>query len=115
MTLATIATLEALPDEALVPVRWVRSLIKSVGSGDCSEVGHTVLEVAAATNRAASTVRTWCAEGRLPGARRLRGREWRIPTAALQTLLDHGGAERPKAVARLPVPRGGLGAWRDQS
>lgn len=115
MTPADLSTLEALPDEALVPVRWVRGLIESIESGDCSEIGRTVLEFAAATNRAPSTVRTWCAEGRLPGARRLRGREWRIPTAALQTLLDHGGAERPKAVARLPVPRGGLGAWRDQS
>ena len=115
MTPADLSTLEALPDEALVPVRWVRGLIESIESGDCSEIGHTVLEVAAATNRAPSTVRTWCAEGRLPGARRLRGREWRIPAAALRALLDGDTPDRPEAVARLSVPRGGLGAWRDES
>lgn len=114
---ATPAAVLALPDEALVPVGWIRSLLQGVQhlGGAASDLGLTVAEVAKPANRAPSTIRTWCAEGRLPGAYRLQGREWRIPQAALRALLeaDQPEAERGAAARRrLRAPQGGLGAWR---
>jgi excisionase family DNA binding protein len=108
---ATPAAILALPDGALLPVGWVRPLLEGL-DGDTPGVGLTVAQVAERTGRAESTVRTWCAEQRLPGARRLRGREWRVPPEALQALLDGDGAPRGGAPERLTTPRGGLGAWR---
>jgi excisionase family DNA binding protein len=49
------------------------------------QIDLTVEEVAAALHRKPSTVRSWCAARRIEGAYRLRGREWRIPLAALRT------------------------------
>ena len=115
MTTADLATLQALPDGALLPVAWVRNLVANLEGGTGGGIGMTVKELAEASGRAPSTVRTWCAEGRLPGALRLCGREWRIPADALRALLDGDTPDRPEAVARLPVPRGGLGAWRAES
>lgn len=111
-----LAALLALPDTALVPVGLVREVVAGLGGGADHKVGLTVQEVAEATDRAPSTVRTWCAEGRLPGARRLRGREWRIPRKALDALLDgEEPTQRGGGADHLDVPRGGLGAWRDAS
>jgi excisionase family DNA binding protein len=104
---ATPAAVLALPDSALVPVGWIRPLLEA-GSG--CDLGLTVAQVAEMTGRAGSTIRTWCAEGRLPGARRLRGREWRVPQVALTALLD-GESERHQPQT-LPTPSGGLAAWR---
>ncbi|MHB1194787.1 MAG: helix-turn-helix domain-containing protein [Longimicrobiales bacterium] len=116
-TPATAAAVLALPDEALVPVAWVRPLLQREGSCDSDDgLGLTVAEVANRATRAPSTIRTWCAEGRLPGARRLRGREWRIPAAALRALLetDSPGDERGAGTRqRLQAPKGGLAAWRE--
>lgn len=109
-------TLLALPDTALVPVGWVRELIEGLDSGgrEHEALGLTVQQVADETGRAVSTVRTWCADGRLPGAKRLRGREWRVPRSALRALLhDDDPPARNGGAQRLDVPRGGLSAWRN--
>lgn len=108
----SLASLEAMPDGALVPVEWVKELVADLDTRGAAGLGLTVREVAEAADRAPSTVRTWCADGRLPGARRLRGREWRIPRTALQALLEGETSERPSTADRLEVPRGGLSAWR---
>lgn len=113
-TPATPAAILALPDDALVPVGWIRPLLET-GDGVERGLGLTVAEVARRTDRAESTVRGWCAEGRLPGARRLRKREWRIPASALAALLDGETGPRTGAPERLPTPRGGLGAWRSEA
>jgi excisionase family DNA binding protein len=116
VTAPSLATLAALPDEAMVPVRWVRELVAGVGvsEGDDS-LGLTVEELAQRTGRAPSTVRSWCAAGRLPGARRLRNREWRVPTSALRALLeDEDHPARNGRTDRLPTPAGGLSAWRNE-
>lgn len=115
MTALDLATLLAMPDDALVPVRWVREILASLEEqGDDGGLGDTVEQFAVRADRAPSTVRTWCADGRLPGARKLRGREWRIPRSALRALLDGDEPpERERGVKRLDVPRGGLSAWRD--
>lgn len=107
-----LATLESLPGDALMPVRWIRELVAGLDVEEGAGIGLTVREVADATERAPSTVRTWCAEGRLPGAKRLRGREWRIPRSALRALLEDETPERPSSAERLDVPKGGLAAWR---
>ena len=46
-------------------------------------VDLTVAEVATRFGRRSSTVRLWVERGAFPGAYRFRGREWRIPPAAL--------------------------------
>jgi len=54
----------------------------------------TIAEVAQRVGRSSSTVRAWCAAGRLRGYK-LRGRDYRIPPAALQEFLArerHTGA-----------------------
>jgi excisionase family DNA binding protein len=114
----SLAVLDALPDDAMVPVRWVRQLVDGLErTGGDDGLGLTVADVAERTGRAVSTCRTWCADGRLPGARRLRGREWRVPAAALRALLEDGDAPGSEVggVERLEVPRGGLAAWREAS
>lgn len=116
MSPSSLAVLAALPETAMVPVAWVRELVAGLGivDGEADPLGLTVAEVAARTGRAESTVRTWAAEGRLPGAKRLRGREWRIPHAALAALLENDDPPgRGSAVQRLAVPKGGLSAWRN--
>ena len=75
--------LAELPDEALVPVGWVRGQL-----GVSAAVGMTVDEAAERIGRSPSTVRAWCRDGSLPGAYRLRGREWRVPPAALAKMND---------------------------
>ena len=103
---ATRSAVLALPDDVMVPVGWVRPLLENGNGSTRDPLGLTVPEVAERTGRALSTVRTWCSQGRLPGAKRLRGREWRIPPESLRALLDGCAPER------LEVPRGGLSAWR---
>ena len=112
-TPATARAILDLPDEALVPVAWVRPLLEKAVGGECGGVGYTVAELASKVGRARSTVRTWCHEGRLPGACRLRGREWRIPGEAFRHLLD-GDAAASSGDDRLAAPRGGLRAWRGE-
>lgn len=111
----TRAAFDALPDTALVPVGWVRPLLAASepGTHEHDALGLTVQEVADECGRAPSTVRTWAAEGRLPGAKRLRGREWRIPRSALRALLDDDAPARASGSERLETPKGGLSAWRD--
>ncbi|MEX1258201.1 MAG: helix-turn-helix domain-containing protein [Gemmatimonadota bacterium] len=98
--------LQPIPDGALVPVEWVRGLVEECGG---EAVDLTVEDVAVLMNRGASTIRTWCASGRLPGSYRLQGREWRVPRTALQALRNGAiGAER-RSNGR-PTPD--LGEWR---
>ena len=54
----------------------------------------TCPEIAARLGRKASTIRSWCAEGRFPGAYRLHNREWRVPPAGLKAFQEaaRGGA-----------------------
>ena len=96
-----------------LPADWLREELAAIDAGRCA-VGDelTVDLVAVRLRRAPSTVRGWCEAGELPGAYRLRGREWRIPARALDAFLT---AER-KTRARRGVARGpvedDLSAWR---
>lgn len=104
----------ALPDQALLPVSSIRPLLERRVAEEAATIGLTVAEAAKRAGRAPSTIRTWCAQGRLRGARRLMGREWRIPIEALRTLLEEPeSVPRGGAAKRLKALPGGLSAWRE--
>lgn len=72
----------------------------------------TVQQVADKYGRAASTVRSWITSGRLVGAYRFRGKEWRLPPEALRTFEEaerSGGLPRGEPSGRK---RGNLSDWR---
>lgn len=104
--------LSRLPDDALVPVAWVRENLGTQSeTHEVSEGGVdlTVGEVAKMFRRSPPTIRAWCANGRLKNAYRFLGREWRIPRRDLEALQR----------ANSPVPEGAasfkavdLGRWR---
>ena len=114
--------LRRLPPGSLVPAGWVVDELAQTGDG---EVPHPegeladfrVGEVATELNRSPATVRSWCREERIPGAYRLRGREWRIPRDGLRAFLE-GEAKRPAKREEAPLDRPGrtvdLGAWRKE-
>jgi excisionase family DNA binding protein len=107
MTLATRIrqALAPIPRGSLVPVDYVRELLDQ---HDAPEgVDLTVQDVATMLERAPSTIRTWCGAGRLPGAYRLQGREWRIPRSALRALR-----EAPTEPARRADGTVDLGSWK---
>jgi hypothetical protein len=77
----------------------------------------TVSEAAARLGRAASTVGGWCAAGLLPGAFRLRGREWRVPLAGLRQFMSDERERQEPGRTRQPggdISRANLGAWRNE-
>jgi excisionase family DNA binding protein len=107
--------LEALPDEALVPVGFVRRLLAERAAEQPDPVADlSVADVAAAFGRKTSTVRGWCTSARLP-AYKLNGREWRVTREALRAYQD---AQRAASAAparsrpRRPGREAGLGSWR---
>ena len=55
-------------------------------------------DVADRVGRAESTVKGWCHCGKLPGAYKLNGRDWRVPAAALETYLARMGAGRTGSI-----------------
>lgn len=121
------ALVGALPSEASItlPAATLRSWLEE----DTTLVGATVADdatpiadltadqVGAVLKRSGSTVRDWCREGRMPGAYLLRGKQWRIPRAAIAAFqraeAGQPGAttSRPRARKKGPVD---LGAWRKE-
>lgn len=112
--------LEGLDPAGTVTVGWLlaelghggaaaprATLAASVGDLSCREAGLIL-------GRAASTVRGWLEAGVLQGYRQ-RGREWRIPRAALDRFRER---ERTRTTAPEPASSGrrgksiDLGAWR---
>ncbi len=77
--------LSQLPDDALVPVQWVRRHLDAEQTEAAGrEVLLTVRQVAERYERSKSTVRGWCASGELSGAFKLHRTAWRIPESALE-------------------------------
>lgn len=106
-----LRAISGLPDEALVPVGWIRGRLGARGE---VEVDLTVEQVAAELSRAPSTVRGWLGAGELAGYK-LRGREWRVPRASLRAFLDReaNGSERStESSARAGAIA--LDAWREE-
>lgn len=92
--------------------RLLEAKAERVVEGDC-EVDLTVAQVAEKLDRAESTVRGWCAREVIPEAYKLRGREWRIPRAALRRFQQREAKNEPndgtKPRRREDVS---LSAWR---
>lgn len=88
------AIADALPEDGRVSFTRT-DLLNMIAAGATPKepaqvsVDLTVAEVAELLHRAPGTIRGWCASGELPGAYRLRGREWRIPTAAVEAFQRH--------------------------
>ena len=118
------ALAESLPPGTAIPVprETLLALLAGTATGevlssDTPPADLTVPGVAARFGRHPSTVRAWLERGKLPGAYRLRGREWRIPPAALAAFE---AAERAQWAERTqpsatPSARADLGAWRSAS
>ena len=97
-----------LPREASVPVGWLVDQLDD----DSIDRDLTLEEASAELGRAVSTVRSWCNSGQLEGAFKFRGREWRIPSAALRRFREserEGESGHPTVSHRGPVD---LGDWR---
>lgn len=97
------ALAQAFPDGAVVsvPKEWLLELLGEADDGAQLEIDLTVSQVAQRFSRRPSTVRGWCEAHLLPGAYRNRGREWRIPVAALVEFQERerrsGGQRRSLA------------------
>jgi excisionase family DNA binding protein len=112
------AIVAAMPNDGSVTLTvatlrgWMEEAPSESSSVDGIRIDLTVEQVAEKLNRSPSTIRGWLAADRLPGAYRLRGREWRIPLATLQAFLkrEAGGAD---VEPRLAAGKIRLGAWRD--
>jgi Helix-turn-helix domain len=103
---------EALPAGTVVPV--LREVILELLGGARDHTAATappsdltVGDVARQFNRRPATVRGWCEEGVFPGAYHFRGREWRIPPAALETFLAEE-RQRTPGQPQLRRPRRAL-------
>jgi excisionase family DNA binding protein len=82
------------------------------GANEDVVVDLTVEQVAKKLNRSPSTVRNWLAAGDIPGAYRLKRREWRIPPSALEWFLDKQRTA-PQATATTVGARAlALDEWR---
>ena len=80
-------------------------------SPEVSGADLTVKQLAHRYSRSRSTIRGWIVNGLLPKAYRLRGREWRVPPAALLAFEEAERRGRPQGG---PAGRKGerLSDWR---
>jgi len=69
------------------------------------QADFTVDELALRFHRSPSTIRDWCEHGRLGGAYKLNGRDWRIPEAAVDAFVARQRRQPQEPLARLS-------AWR---
>jgi hypothetical protein len=80
----------ALPDGTVVPVprAWLLDLLEGAEAPRPTsaplEMDLTPEAAGAALHRSPVTIRAYCNAELFPGAYRLRGRQWRIPRAALE-------------------------------
>lgn len=108
---ALLRALSALPAGAQLTLS-VGELREALGD----ETGPADLDVAAVAKRfgrSASTVRSWCEAGLLPGAYRLGGKAWRVPPAALEVFRN----AQPTTPGLRPPRRqkaANLAAWREE-
>lgn len=111
------ARLAGLPDEAFVPVTWVRSLLDA--PREPTLVAELTVEAfAKLMDRSPATVRAWCAAREIPGAYRLPGKRrpgaWRIPTASVIAFRERLSGLPPTLVAtpERQASTTEIGAWR---
>lgn len=117
-----LAIAEALPAGTAVPVPVELLVELLAGGGDPGAISDapppdfTVPQVAARFGRKPSTVRGWIAGGQLPGAYHFRGRELRIPAAAVMAFeagqRGHDAIPAAAGVRRRARQAPDLGGWR---
>ena len=104
------ALLAELPDEAMIPVGWVRARLdtplpeEGVGDLSCADVG-------AILHRKPGTIRGWLFRKELLGYR-LNNRDWRVTRAELRRYLDAQSNGSPKTKDGATVD---LGSWRKKA
>ncbi len=107
-----VAQLQALPPGSLVPREWVLSLVADPDEANApsaappSTVDLTVEALADMFGRRPSTVRSWIERGDFPGSYKLHGKQWRVPTDAVDAFQQTQRAARCGS---------GLAAWRRKS
>ena len=113
-----VKILEGMPDGAAVtlPVQWLRAQLVDDGKDAAAEdsiADLSVSEVAAELGRSPATIRSWCSAGEIPGAYKLKNREWRIPRPGYRKFF---ASQRNRARQSPPRRRrhAELGAWREQ-
>ena len=108
------SVVEGMPDDASVTltVAWLRALLQEEAdrAGEAPDGVLTLAEVGERVGRAEGTVRTWCNSGKLEGAFRLNGRDWRVPESSLRKYLDAQADQRPNEV--VSPGNVDLGSWR---
>lgn len=91
------ALIRSTDPDGLITVRWLarlsglEHLLPDEGEADPNPFTTpdlTVPDVAARFDKAPTTIRDWCRQGRFPEAYRLRGREWRIPPADVEAFIE---------------------------
>ena len=100
-TYVLAVTLARGDGDVTFPAPWLRAALEVEPP---VPMDLTCAQAGVLLNRAESTIRGWCQSGAIPGSYRMRGREWRIPTASLRAYQERqgGGAE----------PTGDLARWR---
>lgn len=71
----------------------------------------TLEEVAERTGRKPATVRGWCSSGRIPGAYKQNGRDWRITPQGFEEWQRRQREGDDRETVRIN-PKGDLAAWR---
>ena len=97
-----------------LPVDFLRGLLcEKVVDIDQGQADLTVEQIAEEYRRSVSTVRGWLAEELIPGAYKLRGREWRVPQSGLRKFLAQQSAQHgsPGSIT-LRQGEADLGSWR---
>lgn len=90
---AIVATLRGMPPGSLVPRDW---LLDQLGDSSpqapvpASEVlvDLKIDDLAKLFGKRPSTVRGWVERGDFPGAYKLHGKEWRVPTSGVKAFQD---------------------------
>ena len=101
-----------MPDEATVPVSWVREQLELAAEDDGRLRDFTIAEVGDILERSASTVRGYIRDGRLDAY--MFGRAYMVTPAGLRKFrsdLRDGRSVAPTSNSDEPVD---LGAWRDE-
>ena len=100
----------ALPDEAMVPVGWIR---EQLGAGsDDRLVDLNIEEVAQRLNRAPSTIRSWLIAGELRGYK-VHNREWRVSPAAISEFFEAQRNGSGRRAVRRSGKTADLAAWKN--
>ena len=105
--------IDGMPEGGYVnlPVEWLRDLLVDTNqAGDDPDLLLSLEEVGERVGRAVSTVRTWANSGKLPGAFRLNGRDWKVPESALADYLD--AQKNPNSQTGVHPQSTDLGSWR---